>query len=230
MHRPFFIAASAISAVTSHAAELTPAEARWLQASQPALGFAKQQRLPLDITFDHRPTAGDAPLSMGVAGGRCQLVFAIRDNPDADAMLAGVEPELANPIVEAMVAHELGHCWRLVRGAWRTMPAGFVEGGDIGRDSDWSSARLRRDMRETRREEGYADLVGLAWTLAHHPARYDQVHAWFCRVRDDQPVPGAHHDTRAWLRLARDPRHFLPLDSPFERAAAVWQQGLRSED
>jgi hypothetical protein len=230
MHRPFFIAASALGAVTSHAADLTPAEARWLQASQPALAYARQQRLPLDVTFDPHAKAGDAPLSMGFADGHCQLVFAIRGNPDAQDTLAGVEPELLNPVVEAMVAHELGHCWRFVRGAWRTVPAGFVEGSERGRDSDWSAARLRRDMREARREEGYADLVGLAWTLTHHPAQYDQVHAWFCRVRDDQPVPGAHHDTRAWLRLARDPGLFPSIGSPFEQASTVWQQGLRSED
>lgn len=230
MHRPFFIAASAFGAVTSHAADLTPAEAGWLQASQPALAYAKQQRLPLDVTFDPHAKAGDGPLSMGFVGGRCQLVFAIRGNPDADATLAGIEPELLNPVVEAMVAHELGHCWRFVRGAWRTVPAGFVESGERGRDSDWSAARLRRDMRETRREEGYADLVGLAWTLTHHPAQYDQVHAWLCRIRDDQPVPGAHHDTRAWLRLARNPGLFPSIGSPFEQASTVWQQGLQSED
>ncbi len=229
MHRPFFMAALAMGGL-SQAADLTSAEAGWLKASEPVLAYAKQQRLPLDVTFDPYAKAGDAPLSMGFVAGRCQLVFAIRGNPDAQATLDGIDPELVNPVVEAMVAHELGHCWRFVRGAWRTVPAGFVEHSDSGRATDWSAARLRRDMRETRREEAYADLVGLAWTLTHHPSRYEQIHAWFCRVRDHQPVPGAHHDTRTWLRLAGDAQLFASSASPFEQALAVWQQGLRNED
>jgi len=85
-------------------------------------------------------------------------------------------------------------------------------------------------MRETRREEGFADLVGLAWTLAQHPQQYAQVHAWFEKVRDDQPVPGSHHDTRAWVRLARDRSIFEAGATPFEQVLGVWQRGLLSDD
>jgi hypothetical protein len=230
MHRSFFIAVSALGAVTSQAADLSTTEMRWLQASLPTLAFAKEQRLPLDVDFDPRAKPGDPPLSMGFAGQRCKLVFAIQGNPDADATLAQIEPDLLNPVVEAMVAHELGHCWRFVRGAWRTLPAGFVDTGDAVTDSERDLEQLRRDMRETRREEGFADLVGLAWTLAHHPGHYAQVHAWFCHVRDHQPVPGAHHDTRAWLRLVKDPQVFPAHPNPFEQVHALWHDGLRSQD
>ena len=48
--------------------------------------------------------------------------------------------------------------------------------------------------------------------------------------RDDHPVPGPHHDTRAWLRLAGDPARFAAADTPFERVHALWRQGLLSED
>ncbi len=228
MRRHLFIAASAIGAATAHAAGLTPAETRWHQASAPVLAHAEQHRLPVDIWFDPRATAGDPPLSVGFAAGRCKLVFAIRGNPDADAILSQVDPDLASAVIEAMTAHELGHCWRYVQGAWHTTPAGFVN--DNGAGPDRELARVRRDMRETRREEGYADLVGLAWTLAHHPERYEQVHDWFCRVRDDQPVPGAHHDTRAWLRLARDRAAFPALPNLFEQVLALWQVGLGADD
>jgi hypothetical protein len=230
MHRPFFIAVSAFGAVTSQAADRSETEMRWLQASLPVLAYAQQQQLPLDVDFDHDAKPGDPPLSMGYAGRRCKLVFAIRGNPDADATLAEVEPDLVGPVVEAMVAHELGHCWRFVRGAWRTLPAGFVDTGEAAGGHPRDLARLRRDMRETRREEGFADLVGLAWTLAHHSERYEQVHAWFCRVREEQPIPGAHHDTRAWLRLAKNPQVFPPHTNPFEQVHALWQAGLRSRD
>jgi hypothetical protein len=230
MLRPFFLAVSALGAVTANAADRSATEMRWLQSSLPVLAYAREQRLPLDIEFDPNAKAGDPPLSMGFAGQRCKLVFAIQGNPDADATLAQIEPDLVNPVVEAMVAHELGHCWRFVRGAWRTLPVGFVDAADAVGGSEQDLARARRDMRETRREEGYADLVGLAWTLAHYPGRYEQVHAWFCRVRDDQPVPGAHHDTRVWLHLVKNPQVFPPHPNPFEQVRALWQEGLRSQD
>src|SRR5205814_5062124 len=133
----------------------------------------------LDIGVLPEAKPGDAPLAMGFVDGRCKLVLAMRGNPEAENTLAQIEPALLVPVVEAMVAHELGHCWRYVHGAWRTLPAGFV---DTSRDDpatrDEELAQLRRDMRETRREEGYADLVGLAWTLSHHAAQYDAVYAW----------------------------------------------------
>ena len=73
-------------------------------------------------------------------------------------------------------------------------------------------------------------VSALAWTLERHPTRYGQVHAWLTEVRADQPVPGSHHDTRAWVRLAADPRVFPRADSAFERVRTVWQQGLRLPD
>ncbi len=194
----------------------------------PVLTFAREQRLPLDVDFELHAKPGDPPLSMGFAGQRCKLVFAIRGNPDADATLAQIESDLLSPVIEAMVAHEIGHCWRFVQGAWRTLPAGFVDATDPGAIRDMDLAHVRREMREARREEGYADLVGLAWTLTHHPAHYEHVHSWFCRVRDDQPVPGAHHDTRAWLRLVKDPQTYPLGSNLFEQVRDLWQHGLRS--
>ena len=117
-----------------------------------------------------------------------------------------------------------------MQGAWHTLPAGFVDTGDDAAFDDQEFMRMYRDMRETRREEGYADLVGLAWTLERHPQQYAQVHAWFTRVRDDQPVPGAHHDTRAWLRLAADRAAFGADANPFERVWTMWRAGLLQPD
>ena len=165
-----------LAAGAPQAAELTATELQWLKAGWPVVAYAKEQKLPLDISVLPEAKPGDAPLAMGFVDGRCKLVLAMRGNPEAENTLAQIEPALLVPVVEAMVAHELGHCWRYVHGAWRTLPAGFV---DTSRDDpatrDEELAQLRRDMRETRREEGYADLVGLAWTLSHHAAQYDEV-------------------------------------------------------
>src|SRR5438477_312308 len=83
-----------------------------------------------------------------------------RGNPEADATLARIDAPMLGPVVEAMVAHEVGHCWRYVNGAWHTLPAGFVDSAEAPPSSDPELTRLQRDMRETRREEGFADLVG----------------------------------------------------------------------
>jgi len=42
-------------------------------------------------------------------------------------------------------------------------------------------------------------------------------------------VAGAHHDTRAWLRLAREPWALPAAATPFEQARDLWRKGLMSE-
>jgi hypothetical protein len=225
---PSFVVAVLLSVFTlsgARAAELTELETRWLQAGAPVIAYAREQRLPLDVVVEPQARPGDAPLAMGFLKSRCKLVLALRGNPAGEDTLARIEPALLEPVLEAMFAHELGHCWRYVHGAWHTLPAGFVDASDDTR-LDQDQARQVRDMRETRREEGYADLVGLAWTQWRHPTQYGRVHAWLEQVRADVPVPGAHHDTRVWLRLARSPQAFEPVGTPFEQVRSLWQEGL----
>jgi len=82
-----------------------------------------------------------------------------------------------------------------VQGAWHTVhrasstPVALNDDKNFADDEDL--ARQVRDMRETRREEGFADLVGLAWTQTHHPSQYAPVYAWLARLRNEQPVAGA---------------------------------------
>jgi hypothetical protein len=216
---------SLFTASIARAAELTEIETRWLRAGAPVIAYARQQGLPLDIVVEPQARAGDAPLAMGFLKDRCKLVLAMRGNPEGEATLARIEPAMLQPVLEAMFAHELGHCWRYVHGAWHTLPAGFVDASDDSR-LDQDLARVVRDMRETRREEGYADLVGLAWIQWRHPTQYERVHAWLEQLRADVPMPGAHHDTRVWLKLARSPQSFDAVGTPFERVQSLWQAGL----
>ena len=230
MWKPLLIAIIVLRSLPALAGPtLTDTETRWLNAGWPVLAYAKERQLPIDVVVQPQPSPGAAPLAMGFVDGRCKLVLSMRGNPDAETTLAKIEPALLDAVVEAMTAHELGHCWRYVHGVWHTLPAGFV---DITEDPDADAQRvaLRRDMRETRREEGFADLVGLAWTLSRHPQHYEQVHAWFESFRADPAVTGSHHDTRAWIRLAKDRAVFDPADTPFEQARAAWQKGLLSDD
>ncbi|MBC7956736.1 MAG: hypothetical protein H7Y33_12820 [Cytophagales bacterium] len=205
-------------------ASLTATETRWLQLSGPAIRYAREQRLPLDIVVQPQPTPGNAPLAMAYVDGRCKLVLSMRGNPEAQSTLDEIPPALLAPVVEAMAAHELGHCWRYVRGAWHTLPAGFAS---AARESAPASPQLRANMQQTRREEGFADLVGLAWTAAHHPQRYAEVHAWLLKFRDEPEHPGSHHDTVAWLRLAPAPSAFATPANLFDQAWPLWQQGLQ---
>lgn len=209
------------------AASLTETEKKWLNAGLPVLEYAREQGLAIDIVVQPLPKAGDVPFAMGVADGRCKLVLSMRGNPDAEKVLNGVPQERIGAVIEAMTAHEVAHCWRYTHGSWHALPAGFVDAPDTG---DRELARLRKEMRDTRREEGFADLVGLAWTAHSHPDQYREVHAWFERIREHQPVPGAHHDTRVWIDLAKHPTAFHgQADDPFKQAQPVWKKGLRHE-
>ncbi len=81
-------------------------------------------------------------------------------------------------------------------------------------------------MRAVRREEGYADLVGLAWTWQHHRSRYERLHAWLLEERARDLIPGTHHDTLAWLRLAADGQALAQVPSIFDAATSLWRRGL----
>lgn len=204
---------------------LSAVEMKWLRAGWPVLSYAEQQGLPIDIIAQPTAKPGDMPLAMGFNDGRCQLVLSMRGNPDAETMLAAIPEQQIGAVVEAITAHEIAHCWRYTHGVWHTLPAGFVE-ASIDTTDTHELAKLKQEMRETRREEGFADLVGLAWTASRHPEQYAQVHEWFEQIRKDQPVDGSYHDTRVWVALATDPAAFNKAATPFEQVQTLWDKGL----
>jgi hypothetical protein len=167
---------------------------------------------------------------MAYVNQRCKLVLSMRGNPEALTSLEAIPPDLLHPVVEAMAAHELGHCWRYVRGAWHTLPAGFAPTPREPAPADPALGQQLREMQQTRHEEAFADLVGLAWTLNQHPQHYTQVHAWLTHYRQHDALPGSHHDTLAWVQLAAAPGAFSAAGSLFEQAWPLWQQGLRASD
>jgi hypothetical protein len=230
MFKSLLVAAALCAA--SHAAigaELTPLEKRWIAAAYPVLDYARGQQLPIDIVVQPQAGPDDVPLAMGFDGGRCKLVVSLRGNPDAEKVLAGVAQEQQGELIEAMAAHEIAHCWRYVQGVWHALPAGFVEVGEESA-ADPSLLAASKAMREMRREEGYADLVALAWTRHSHPGDYARVQAWRETVRAVQPVARSGHDTRVWVRLAEDGSRFGAAARPFEDAAGVWKEGLLSDE
>lgn len=211
------------------AAQLTDVESRWLQAGASVLAYAKQQLLPVDIIVQPQAEPGAVPLAMGFDGGRCKLVLSMRGNPNAEDVLQTVPAGQRALMIEAMTAHELAHCWRYSQGAWHSVPSGFQE-----RTPDATLApelqKMTQELRETRREEGYADLVALAWMQRSHPTGYAQVYRWLLQVRADQPASHVTHDTEAWLSLAADGAVFGAAVTPFEQASVLWNKGLLATD
>lgn len=209
-------------------AKLTAQEARWLAAAGPVLAYSQRLKLPMDIVI--QPLAGpkDVPLAMGYDGKRCKLVLSMRGNPSAEAILDNVQEERRGLLIEAITAHEVAHCWRYVQGAWHALPAGFAETGEETADNAQDLAESKA-VRENRREEGFSDLVALAWTAHRHPDDYALVYAWLVSVRGGQATAHTAHDTRAWVRLARSFRAFGDAATPFKDVEALWKQGLLAD-
>lgn len=225
----YLAAAALFAGASAHCAELTALEQRWLQAAGPVLSYSHSLKLPIDIIVQPEARPNDVPLAMGFAEGRCKLVLTLRGNPQAENVLAGVPAERHGELIEAMAAHEVAHCWRHTQGSWKVLPAGFVEVGEETA-ANGELLALSKAMRETRREEAYADLAALAWTRHRNPEAYGRVHAWFEAVRASQPVARGGHDTRVWVELARDGGRFGQAGTPFEDAAPLWREGLLRAD
>lgn len=171
-----------------------------------------------------RQTGG---LALGFVDGRCKLVLSMRGNAEAQATLDRIEPDVLDATLELMAAHELGHCRRYLDGTWLGLPAGFTANLPVGLSPELRTAYV--NMQAMRREEGYADLVGLAWTHQHHPPLYTRLHAWLVAERLQDLIPGSHHDTLAWLRVAAD-SSLLSDPSIFTAATALWGTELGHAD
>ena len=208
------------------APNLTELEMRWLQAGKPVIDYARGQGLPIDIIVQPQEAPGAVPLALGFDDGRCKLVFSLRGNAVAEAVLQGVLPARQGVMIEAMTAHEIGHCQRYAQGDWHALPRGFVERADAQRGQLQQQAQ---ELRETRREEGYADLVALAWMHGRHPQQCREVLAWMRGVRAGGEVAGGSHATQAWLALAESKGAFDESASPFEQAQVLWRMGLTGD-
>jgi len=224
MHKLSLSILLTITAGVAQAAQLTEMETRWLTAGAPVLAYAKELRLPIDIVVQPQAGPNDVPLAMGFKDGRCKLVLTMRGNPDAEAVLKGVPAGRHALLIEAMTAHEVGHCWRYAQGRWHSLPSGFVEAAHekLGNPQ---LEEMSRQLRDTRREEGYSDLVALAWIQRRHPQHYGFVYDWLNNVR--QPVDYGSHSTGAWLQLAGKGSVFASEHNAFEQASRVWSQGLQ---
>lgn len=223
-----FVSTALVSANGWASANLSEVELKWLRAAEPVLVFAKAQGLSIDIAIKPQSEPGDVPLAMGVRGGHCKLLLSMRGNPNAEATLTNAPVGQQALLIEAMAAHEVAHCWRYAHGVWHALPAGFVERQDVGDNTEL--AKQIQQMRVARREEGYADLLALAWTSWRHAPEYSDVYAWLERIRGEAPLGGGYHDTRVWLRLAKHAATITSSKNLFQQVQNLWMEGLRSEE
>ncbi|WP_431259241.1 hypothetical protein ACQ86G_02940 [Roseateles chitinivorans] len=222
-------AALPVVSTTAHAAGLTPLEQRWIAGMSPVLQHAKTAGMPVDVVVQPQDAPEAAPLALGFKDGRCKLVLSLRGNPESEATMRRLPAGLEDSALELMAAHELGHCRRYLDGAWFNLPAGFSSTpAPEGLSPELLRAYL--SMKSARREEGYGDLVGLGWTAQRHPDQYAALHAWLMQERSRDLLPGSHHDTLAWLKLARDAKALGSAPSMFEAAAPLWAQALDSDE
>ena len=222
-----FVALLLLASASCFGAELTDTEMRWLRGSWPVVAYARSAGMPLDVVVQPQAAPGAAPLALAFVDGRCKLVLSMRGNAEAEATLDRIEPELLGATLELMAAHELGHCRRYLDGAWYGLPAGFTPSIPDQLDPELRAAYV--DMAALRREEGYGDLVGLAWTEQHHAAQYARLHAWLVEERTRDRVAGSPHDTLAWVRLAGHGVGTVDA-SIFAGPALLWRSGLDSAD
>ncbi len=219
--------AAILASSTCLASDLTRTEMRWLKGIWPVVQFAREAKLPLDVIVQPQETPGAAPLALAFVDGRCKLVLSMRGNAEAQATLDRIEPDLLDGALELMAAHELGHCRRYLDGTWLGLPAGFTATEPAGLSPELREAYAT--MKAVRREEGYADLVGLAWVRQQHRQKYERLLAWLVAERSRDLIPGSHHDTLAWIRMAGD-GSALSHASIFATAVSLWETGLADDD
>lgn len=160
-------------------------------------------------------STGHAPAEMQIGGGRCVLHLRTRGNPVAELLLRQAAPEDRRVWMQAILVHEIAHCWR-----WQGQDAALQQFaaliGTAGRDS----RRLDEVHQRMRDEETFADVAALAWVAQAAPAQFDAVLGAFERLRGNVTLSAGAHDTRAALdRVRRE--GFAPGLAPFDAARAL---------
>jgi hypothetical protein len=112
---------------------------------------------------------GDTPMAMGYDAGTCTLVVQVRNNSLYKALVLAHDGHSKALKVRAILAHEMGHCFRHYFGA-SAMP-------------DRQDVTERARARDRRESELQADRFALAWTAIYNPSEYDGVRAYLQTMR-----------------------------------------------
>lgn len=217
----FFAAFLAVSVVGFvHAAinqtDFTALESKWIKNIDPVVRYGLEQKLKITVAVNVNVKNGISPIGIDTS---CKFILNFRDNKAALDLEDSIPDEIYKPVSEAIAAHELAHCWRSINGLYGVLPPGIMDTASLD-DEKVKKIRLER------REEGFADLVGLAWVQSRYSAQtYAEVLEWFKEFRSDPDYSGDSHDTRVWLELAGDMK--IDKNTPiFEQVMPRWRSGL----
>jgi hypothetical protein len=200
-------------ALAAGKSSLTAQETYWVQSALPVLTYAKEMGLPISITVQPQPEPEAMPVALGMANGVCMLIFSMRGNELVETLLEGVPTDEQSFMIEAILAHEIGHCWRHVHSKWNTVPEGYKEPAE---EKGIKAARFQQ------REEGYADLAALFWIKKNHPAAFADVYEWLLNKREKmaaQPI----YNTKEFLKAVQS-MTIEANETPFYRAQVVWEK------
>lgn len=189
------LAALALSAAMAPAHATPATEAQWIAAAEKAVHFGRGQGLPIELEIQSGAgLSGHTPIGLWTENGRCFLIVSARDNPTADRVSGMVARELQDLFLEGAAVHELGHCYRRLRG--------YPHNEKLLPIVAWIKPVRAWFARRILTEEAYADMTEVAWLARYHPARFTAVMQEIVKVRTRFREP--KHDTLPWLAIAME--------------------------
>lgn len=160
-------------------------------------------------------STGRAPAEMQVGGGRCVLHLRTRGNPVAELLLRQADPEDRGVWMQAILVHEIAHCWR-----WQGQDAALQQFAALIGTAGHDARQLDAVHQRMRDEESFADVAAMAWVAQTAPVQFEAVLGAFERLRGSATLSAGAHDTRAALdRVRRE--GFAPGQAPFDAAQTL---------
>jgi hypothetical protein len=198
----------------------TLAEPDWEQVATEMLQRPEFEALPLQIQPPRSHSLGGSPIEMQFQSGQCLLKLRTRGNPVAGWLLALAQPEDRTLWMQAVLVHEIAHCWRWQQGHDPGLQQLATLMASPSARTD--AAVARQVQRQLGQEESFADVVALAWVAGAAPQRFEAILQAFLRLRGDPRLSAGPHDTRA--ALLRVQREGIPTGrSVFGVASALVQ-------
>lgn len=154
----------------------------WEPVAAAMLQRPEFEALPLQLRTAQGQSLGGAPIEVQIQTGLCVLHLRTRGHPATAWLLALALPQDRTLWMQAILVHEIAHCWR-----WQ----------------EDASALQQITPRQHQREEAFADVVALAWVQRVAPARFDALLDTFQRLRSDLRLSTGAHDTRLALERVR---------------------------
>ena len=176
-----------------------PAAAQdWEQVAAGMLQRPEFEALPLQILPPRGQSLGGSPVEMQFQSGQCLLKLRTRGNPVAEWLLAQAQPEDRTLWMQAVLVHEIAHCWRWQQAHDPSLQQLATLMASPGARTD--AAVARQVQRQLGQEEAFADVVALAWVAGAAPQRFEAILQAFQRLRSDPRLSAGPHDTRAALQ------------------------------